>query len=200
MASDRAPRPMARRVSRRAPWWLWTLGAIVVVIAGVAALGGFADVPISRVPTIAVGATFHGSQVDSRVTGATVSADSPIGTDSAGGEWLIVSVVSTNRTNQPVPADAIGLRVIAGGVVTADQKPYLEVLQRDGAGVADLQPGLRTALDFLWKVPAGGLADGDPIVTGVFERLPQPDNPIFSDAYSNPVVKARLQFAIGDRS
>ncbi len=185
------------RVRRRVPWWLWAIGAIVVVIGVIAAIGGFNDVPISRVPTIALGSTFHGNEIDSSVTRATVSPDSPIGTDSGGDDWLIVTVVSTNRTTQPVPADAIGLRAIAGGVVTADQKPYLEVLDRNGSTIAELQPGVRTTLDFLWKVPAGALTDGDTIIAGVFERVPEPDNPVFFDAYSNPVVKARLQFAIG---
>ena len=47
------------RVRRRVPWWLWAIGAIVVVIGVIAAIGGFNDVPISRVPTIALGSTFH---------------------------------------------------------------------------------------------------------------------------------------------
>src|SRR6187402_275666 len=136
------------RVRRRVPWWLWAIGAIVVVIGVIAAIGGFNDVPISRVPTIALGSTFHGSEIDSSLTHATVSSDGPIGADSGGDDWLIVTVVSTNRTTRPVPADAIGVRAIAGGVVTADEKPYLEVLDRNGSTLSSLQPGVRTTLDF----------------------------------------------------
>jgi hypothetical protein len=180
---------------RRVPWWAWTLAAIAVVIGVVAALGGFADVPITRVRTIALGSTFHGQQVDSRVLGARVVAKAPGGSVSKKGAWLELDLESTDRTDAPVPVDAVSLRTIVGPI-GAGSGPDATLLSRGGSP-AELQPGIPTRLAVLWQVRTGAIRDGDRIVVGLFQQVPLTGRTVVVGQYGPPEVQARLQFTVG---
>jgi hypothetical protein len=192
------PATAARTGLRRVPWWVWTLLAIAVAVAVTAALGGFATAPISKVPTIGLGSTFHGQEIDARVLGARLTGTSPTGEKApAGHRWLELDLRSENTGDAPVPADAITLRTIVGsldGTTRADRT----LTSRDRGGIAELQPGIPTDLALLWKVPTGSVHDGDPIVVGVFESVPATGGAVYRDAYTAPDVKARVAFAVGD--
>jgi len=180
---------------RRIPWWAWVLVGVVAVVGLVAALGGFNDVPITKVRTIPLGSTFHGQEVDSRVLGAKVSASAPDGLRSSKGAWLQVELESVDRTNDPVPIDAISLRTIAGPV-EATAQPYATVLTRGGSPI-ELQPGVPTRMVVLWPIARGAIHDGDRIIVGVLQRVPKTGPTVTNGEYGPPVAEARLQFAVG---
>ena len=192
------PTTAARTGLRRVPWWAWTLLGVAGIVAVVAALGGFAQQPISRVPTIRLGSTYHGQEVDTRVLGAHLMARTPGGLRSEKGAWLEIEAESVNETSGPVPLAAISFRTIVDPVLEGDHDADLVVLTRSGETIRDLQPGVPTRLAFLWQVPAGGIRDGEKIVVGLFEAVPEAGRTVTAHQYTAPDVKVRLQFAIGD--
>jgi len=191
------PTTAARTGLRRVPWWAWTLLGAAGVVAVVAALGGFAQQPISRVPTIRLGTTYHGQEVDTRVLGAHLMARAPGGLRSEKGAWLEIEAESINKTSGPVPLAAISFRTIVEPVLHGDHDADQVVLTRSGGAIADLQPGVRTRLAFLWQLPTGAIHNGDRIVVGLFEAVPEAGRTVTAHQYTAPDVKVRLQFAIG---
>jgi hypothetical protein len=187
---------------RRFPWWAWSALAILVVVGSVAALGGFRDVPITRVPTISLGDTYRGAEVDARITGSELMDAAPDGsTPRPGHRYLALDVTVTDTTDHPVPATAITLRAVAGSAatgsaVTADQTAALMLLTRDGQTPASLEPGVPTLLSFFWQVPTAALDDGDRFVAGVFQSVPQ-SNVIFGSSYSDPTAVVRMVLHVG---
>jgi len=190
------PAVAARTGLRRVPWWAWAVVGIAVVVGLVAALGGFADAPIQKVPTIALGSAYHGQQVDARVTDARVVGVSPTGErPPAGRRWLQLDAEGLDTADRPVPVGAISLRTIVGpldGSTAADR-----VLSHRGTGaISEFQPGVRTPISFLWAVPTGSVRPGDRIVVGLFEATPVEGPTVLLDQYGPPDVKVRLVFEV----
>jgi hypothetical protein len=181
---------------RRIPWWAWTLAALVVAVGIVAAVGGFRDVPIQKVRTIPLGSVFHGRELDTRVLGARIVTTAPRGAITTGGPWLEIDVDTTNTSDAPVPRTAIDLRTIVTGAVGPTDEPS-SITGPRGGYPPSLQPGVRTRLSFLWALGARPVHAGDRVVVGLFEETPV-DDAIAGGVYSDPEVRVRLQFTIGD--
>jgi hypothetical protein len=191
------PTAAPRTGLRRVPWWAWVLLAIAIVIAVVAALGGFAPVRVTKVPTIALGGVYRGQQVDSRVLASRLVPAAANGErPPAGDTWLELELESTNTTDAPVPIDAISLRTIVGPL-DGTTDPKVTMSARDGGFPADLQPGVPARLDLLWAVKQGSVATGDPIYVGVFEAVPDSGPQVVTGGYTLPEVKVRVITAVG---
>jgi hypothetical protein len=182
---------------RRIPWWAWTLVGIAVVAGVVAALGGFSDVRLTKVRTIALGGVYAGQEVDSRVLAARIVTTAPGGQASPTGSWLEIELESTDHTDAPVPIDVISLRASIASVVDGVTAPDAQLTTRDGGTPRELQPGVPTRFAFLWKVPSGAIDDGERIAIGIFEALPETGRTVTLGEYGPPEVQARVISTIG---
>lgn len=177
--------------TRRVPWWGWTLAGIALVVALIAAVGGFAETPVTKVPTISLGDVYEGRQVDSSVEGLELSAVAPgLVLAGDGGQFAIATVLLTNHDDAPVPLSTIQLMLLI------DDIDYVEVAQQQvlarDLGIASvLQPGLPTEVIYLWNVPSSVSTD-DAAIIGLLESVPDTDSPYGDGELSEPLAVRRL--------
>lgn len=189
------PRLQPRAHPRRPTWALVGAGGVLAAIGIVAALGGFADTPITKVPTIAIGEVYEGQQIDVSIEGAEVGRQTAFLTADDGEQLVIVSALVVNRADVPVSNRAIQLVVLMGDVRLLED-PDAIVTPRDGETVGSLQPGVPTLLQYVWRT-RGDVASGDDAVVGIYEAVPDP-NDIYDPGQlglPNPVRRIELVLA-----
>jgi hypothetical protein len=192
--------PPARRTKRRLPWWLWTLIGAGSIIGIVALLGGFNEVPYTKLPQVQMGEAFVGNEVALQVDDIYLSRTAPVtGYDPAeeGDVFLVVETTAENTTNKPNIFIDRALRVLVDGAIGSTDAPYSVVDLRTGAYLDFLQPGLPLKVAYLWPVDERFIDPGQEIFLGIFERYAQED-PRFDDYRSEPVAIVRLAESIGD--
>lgn len=187
------------RVLRALPWWLWALLTAAAAVGGIAAIGGFNDVPIEELPSIAVGETHEGNEVNTTVTEVYVSTTHPVlGYELEDDKtYLVVEATFENTTDLPSLFADDALRVIVEGAIDADADPDGLYAPGTNAQVTFLQPDLPTEVVVVWEAPASRLDPGDDIAIGIFEQYRALDDPRFEDALTAPVPVARIDTIIG---
>ena len=184
---------------RRAPWWLWTVGVAAAVVAVVALLGGFADVPDTKLPVIAEGGTHVGGQLNTTVERIYLSDTKPGATYGASDEtqYLVVEATVANTTDLPSVFVGRLLRVVVDDAVEQGDSPSL-IEARTGLSLSFAQPGLPVLADFVWEVPRDEIAVGDTVFLGFFEQFPIYGDPVFGDdAFGAPTATARMESSVG---
>jgi hypothetical protein len=172
----------------------------VAIVGIVAALGGFNEVPIAKLPQVEIGEQFAGNEVSLQVDDIHLSRTAPVtGYDAPDGEiYLVVEATIENTTDQPNIFFNRALRVLVEGAVGSTDSPDNVVDLRTGDGVSFLQPGLPVEVAYLWSVDERQVDAGDEIFLGIFERYDAPDDPRFDDGKTSPVPIVRLAETIGD--
>lgn len=182
------------------PWWLWVVISAGAVVAIVALLGGFNEVPYKRLPQVQLGEVFVGNEVALQVDDIYLSRTAPVtGYDPAedGDVYLVVEATVENTTNEPNIFVDRALRVLVEGVISSTERPYSVANLRTGEYVDFLQPGLPLKVAYLWPVDERFIEPGQEIFLGIFERYAQ-DDPRFDDYLSEPVAIVRLAETIGE--
>ena len=192
-----APDSPARR---RGAWRVWAvvLAALAVAVAAIAGLGGFADVPTSSLPVIALGDTHHGSEVDTTITSVSLTTRAPGQSYEAdeGTQYLVVAATLLNTTDDPGSMTSELVRVLLEGEIDPSDDGRGLVDPRTGNQVGFLQPGIPLDAVFWWEVD-DTVKDGDDIIVGLFDHFPV-DDPRFGDtAYSAPTATARILTTVG---
>ena len=189
-----------QRRKRRLPWWLWVVVAAASLVGIVAALGGFNEVPIAKLPQVQLGERFDGNEVALQVDDIYLSRATPVtGYELDDGEvYLVVEATAENMTAEPNLFLSRALRVLVEGAIPSDERPYNVVELRTGDGVDFLQAGLPTRVAYFWKLDEDLIEPGQEIFLGIFERYDVPDDPRFDDAKSDPVPVVRLAESIGE--
>lgn len=191
----------SERRRRRVPAWGWTILAAAVAIGIVAALGGFRDVPIEKLPSIALGEAHEGSEYRTTVDAVYLSTQLPNTGYAAdeGTEYLVVETTVENLTDRAMSTLTRDLiRVLVTGVI----EPYGDGSApsvsdpRFGMAVGYLQPGLPLTVLYWWEVKDGAIDDGDEIVVGIFEHRFDSYNPAFDD-YTTTEAVARVITEVG---
>ncbi len=133
---------------RRIPWWAWVLGCAAVVIATIAVLGGFNDVPVEKLPKIALGESYTTNEVEVTVLSAELSDGTPVNHYTEDGkQYVIVEVELTATTDEPTLIASKLLRVLLEGVISPDDGETLDMDEvRNGTYPDPLQPGLTTRI------------------------------------------------------
>ena len=199
-----APEPHSARAGtfprRRVAWWVGVTIAAVAVIALIAVLGGFNDLPVQKLPVAALGSTHIGNEITATITGSELTTTAP-GTGYAlddGTVDLIVEATLQNTTNQATLFGSDLVRVLLTGVIDPKRDhPYSVVELRSGHSLNFLQPGLPTRVAFVWQLKVSDVTRGDPLIIGVFQRHPIANNPLFADAQSAPVPVERILTTVG---
>lgn len=170
---------------------------MVVVVGGIAALGGFNDVPLSSLPKVQLGETHHGSEVDTVITSVYLSKRAPGQQFDAddGQQYLVVAATLLNTTKGTDGPTTALVRVLLDGEVSANDEPYGLTDPRTGNSVGFLQPGIPLKAVFSWLVD-DTVKDGDDIIIGLFERFAV-DDPRFSDTAYTTEPTARILTTIG---
>ncbi|HWR85963.1 MAG TPA: hypothetical protein VN200_08220 [Rhodoglobus sp.] len=190
--------PIAPRL-RRMPWWLWTSGAVIAATGIVAALGGFAEVPVQQLPELRLGEEHVGNEITTVVDGVVLSRERPSSEyDDEEHDYVVVNLTVTNSTTTPTLFLSNSVRIVLGDVVDEFTAPDGATDPRNGTQVQFLQPGLPTEVAMSWQVTRGDVAVGDDIRIGVFERYDAPEDPRYRDAKTAPVVVAKLDTTVGE--
>lgn len=187
---------------RRIPWWAWVLAVAVLVTGLIAALGGFRDVPIEKIPTIELREPHLGGQLTTTVTRIYLSSVQPAsGYEPDDGEqYVVVEATVDNTTAEPSIFGRDLLRIVVDGVVEPDVAPDGVYFARQGVVLDFLQPGVQADMIFTWPVPEGTVAPGDDAIIGIFEQFQVLDDPVFGDtAYGSPTPTARILTTIEGR-
>jgi hypothetical protein len=184
----------------RGRWRIWVIlaAAAVVVVGGIAALGGFNDVPVASLPELQLGDTHHGNEVDTVVTSVYLTTRAPGQQFDAdpGTQYLVVAATMLNTTDSPGGLTTDLVRVLLEGEVSANDDPRGLVDPRTGNQVGFLQPGIPLDAVFSWEVD-DSVQVGDDIIIGLFDRFAL-DDPRFGDtAYSAATPTARILTTIG---
>lgn len=172
-----------------------------MAVVAVAALGGFNDVPIEKLPTVKLGSTQVGNEITTTVTGSYLSTTAPItGYDLAPGKVdLVVEGTLTDVTNKSSIFASQVVRVLLEGVIDPADDPDSTIELRSGKSLDFLQPGLPTKVAWVWKVDAAKVAAGDRLIIGVFSRHPVTDDPLFADAQSAAEPMVRIITTVGEK-
>lgn len=192
---------------RRGPWrggafrvWAILGVAVLVIVAAVAGLGGFNDVPVEKLPKISLGDVEHGTQVDTTITAVYVTPRAPGQSYEAeeGKQYLVVTATLLNTTNKPSTLTSELVRVLIDGVVSAnDDASFVD--PRTGNQVGFLQPGIPLEGAFSWLID-DTVENGDDVIVGIFDHFPT-DDPRYSDgAFTPPEPIARILTTIGERA
>ena len=188
-------------VRTRGRWRVWAIlgAAVVVVVGGIAALGGFNDVPVASLPKLQLGDTHHGSEVDTVVTSVYLTTRVPGQTYDAdeGTQYLVVAATMLNTTDGTSTLTDELVRVLVDGKVSANDGPDRGLVDpRTGSQVSFLQPGIPLDGVFVWEID-DTVKDGDEIIVGLFDHFAV-DDPRFSDtAYTTATPTARILTTIG---
>lgn len=170
-----------------------------MAVALIAALGGFNEVPIEKLPVIELGETYSSNEVDTRITGTYLTPQQPGYTFEAdeGMQYFVVEATLLNTTTTPDVLDRGLVRILLGDVVGPSEAPY-GVVKDGGFSLDFLQPGLEVHALYFWIVP-DTVAEGDDVVVGVFERHLIDDPRYGGDVYSSGEPMARVISTIGTR-
>lgn len=186
---------------RRLPWWAWTLAALAAVIAVVSLLGGFRDVPESKLPIIALGEPFEAEDVTTTITSVRLSPNRP-GTDleaETGSQYLLVTAILENDGLVPSSNGRSLVRVVLDGAIGADTEVDSLREVRTNSQLTFLQPGLPVEVEYAWPIAKDAAAPGDSLIVGLLTRYPIPYDPVFGDtALTQPSAVARIVTTIGD--
>lgn len=188
-----------RRGRSRVPWWAWVAAALVVVVGAVAAFGGFADATTTLVPRYELNEQFVGNETSVTIESVTLRAAKPdrYATETEGVSYLVVEATLENVLPGPSIFEREVVRVIVDGVIEAEDEPESVIDVRTKAQVGPLQPGIPMRVAYVWPVDAPGLAVGDDLIVGIFERYEIADDPLFDDARTRPRGAARVLTTIG---
>ncbi|CAN5276393.1 hypothetical protein BH09ACT5_BH09ACT5_12640 [soil metagenome] len=182
---------------------LWVLGAVAVaaaLVAVIALLGGFNDVPIEKLPVIELGDTHSGNEVDTRITGTYLTKQQPGYTfdADAGMQYFVVEATLLNTQDTTEVIDTGLVRVLLGDEIAPADDPDGVVKAGTAFSLDFLQPGLEVRALYFWLIP-DTVAEGDDVVVGVFERH-LVDDPRYGGAvYSSGEPMARVITTIGER-
>lgn len=169
------------------------------MIAVIALLGGFRDVPPSSLPRVAIGETYEGAELRVTVEGVTVSDLQPVSQRAAdeGEQYLIVTALLENTTTSASYQGSDSVRVRLDGVVSADDEPDRFIELRNAGGVGMLQPGLPVRVAYIWTVSTDDVAVGDPVAIALIERFRVSGDPIFGDdAYGARTLVGRIDSTV----
>lgn len=185
---------------RRGAWRVWAgIGVgLLVVIAAIAGLGGFSDVPTSSLPKLQLGDTHHGGELDTVITSVRLTTTAPgrIYQADEGKQYLIVSATLLNTTDHASLFGYDAVRVLLDGQVDPDEDGLGLIDPRTGSLVSFLQPGIPLDGVYTWEVDAS-VAEGDDIIVGLFDRFAV-DDPRFSDTgYTAATATARILTTVG---
>ncbi len=176
------------------PWWGWTLGGVVLVVALVAGVGGFGETPVTKVPTISLGDVYEGRQVDSSVESIELAAEAPGSVLSdEGGQVAIATVTLTNHDDSPVQMSTMQLMLLIEDIDYVELAEQ-QVVARDLGFSSVLQPGLPTEVLYLWNVPASVSTD-DLAIIGLLESVPDTDSLYGDGTLSEPLAVRRIEVA-----
>ena len=194
------PAERTRAGRLRLPWWLITIAALVAAVALIAALGGFSDVPESKLPEVKLGELVDGEEVRASVTSIYLSPTRPMSDIEAGDgqQYLIVEATLENTTKRPNIFQHDVVRVALDGVIEPTTAADAVVELRSGGQQSFLQSGLKAEVAYSWQIDAADAATGDEIFAGIFDRYKVANDPIFGDtAYTSPTPIARIITTIG---
>ena len=195
MTDAAAPQPRTR-----GRWRVWLISAVavVVVVGGIAALGGFNDVPVEDLPELSLGDTHHGNEVDTVVTSVYLATRVPGREYEAeeGTQYLLVTATLLNTTEGPAGLTTDLVRVLLDGQISGNDQANALANPRTGGQVGFLQPGIPVHGVFFWEVDDTVKA-GDDIIIGLFDRFPVDDPRFDGTAYTNPTPTARILTTIG---
>lgn len=181
---------------------LLAVGAVVVVLVVlVAALGGFNDVAVEKLPVIALGDTYAGTEVETRVTGTYLTGQQPGYTFDAdeGMQYFVVQATLLNTDKDTDVLDTGLIRILLGDAVAPGDQPK-GVLDADkNQAFGFLQPGLPVHVLYFWQVP-DSIGNGDEVIVGVFDRHLVVDPRLGGKVYSSGEPVARIVTTIGERS
>lgn len=191
----------ADQTRARGPWraWVIVVAALAVVVGGIAALGGFNDVPVQGLPDLALGDTHHGNQVDTVVTSVSLATRLPGQKYDVeeGTQYLLVEATLLNTTNGPNTMTTDLIRVLLGDEISANTATDGLRNVRTGEPILFLQPGLPVDGVFVWEVD-DAVTTGDDLIVGLMDRFPL-DDPRFSDvSFTAAAPTARIRTAIGE--
>jgi hypothetical protein len=170
------------------------LAGAVVVVGTIAVLGGFNDVPVEKLPKIAIGESYTTNEVEVTVLRAELSDSTPVNHFTEDGkQYVIVEVEVTATTDEPTLVASRLVRVLLEGVISPDdgETPDMDEL-RNGTYPDPLQPGLPTRIAYSWEIDAGRAQVGDQIIIGVYERYDDPNSAVFEDGKTAPVPVVRI--------
>ena len=191
-----APATPTRRGGR---WRVWAIvvATVIVIVGGIAALGGFNDVPVTSLPKLQLGDIHHGNEVDTVITSVYLTTRAPGQQFDAdfGKQYLVVAATMSNTTNAPGGLTNDLVRVLLDGQVSANDPTQGLVDPRTGDFVGFLQPSIPLNAMFSWKVD-DSVKNGDDIIIGLFDRFPV-DDPRFSDTAYSATATARILTTIG---
>lgn len=177
------------------PWWGWILAAAAVVVGLVAAIGGFAQTPISKVPTISLGDVYEGRQVDSRVESVGFATEVPPGmTVEAGSQVVVATVRLVNRADDPVSLSTLELMLLINEI------DYVKVSEQQFSAreldfPSSLQPGVPTEMLYFWEVPST-VAAGDAAIIGMLESVPDSRSVYGEDKLTEPLAVRRIDVTL----
>lgn len=173
------------------PWWGWTLAGIALVIALVAAVGGFAETPVTKVATISLGDVYEGRQVDWSVESIELTAEAPGAVlPDDGGQFAIATVLLTNHDDVPTPLGTAQLLLLIDSIDYVELSDQ-QVSARDLGFTSVLQPGLPTRMLYIWNVPSS-VSEDDAAILGLLEAVPDTDSPYGDGELGEPLAVRRI--------
>jgi hypothetical protein len=184
----------------RIPWWAWTLGALALVVAIVALVGGFASTPERELPIVPLGETVTGGELAASVDSVYLTNANPdTGDIDATVDYLVVETTIENISADPSAFIDSVLRVAVDGAIE-ESTPPSSILDTDrGLRTSYVQPGVPVTLSYVWSVDAAAIPAGTTIYLGLFDQFRVYGDPIFGDgAYTRPTVVAKLSTKLTD--
>ena len=182
------------------PWPLTVVAAAAAIVAIVALIGGFNDVPVERLPLVELGETHEGSEILTTVTGVYLTAVNPAtgSPAEAGEQFLAVTATLENTSTRPNLWQRDTIRVVVDGAIEPEKQADTNVEFPGNRGISFLQAGLPTDLVYLWRIKTTDAAPGDEVIVGIFDRFRVTNDPVFDDtAYTSPTPVARIVTTIG---
>ncbi|QHC71834.1 hypothetical protein [Rathayibacter sp. VKM Ac-2801] len=173
-----APRPRRRRAAVVA-------GAVVLAVAAVAAVGGFADVPEEDQPVLRLGETFSNELYSVTVESVEIADADPLAPTPDGTLAVVARATLLHSGDEPARSPEDWLRPL-----DLDLSPLALSLvsARDGSIAPPIQPGLPVEVFYIWRLAEGAdAASGDPVRLGVYERYVDTTGPI-DGARTAPVL------------
>jgi len=195
------PAERTRAGRLRLPWWVILIAAVIAAVALVIALGGFSDVPESKLPVVQLGDSVDGGEVRASVDRIYLSPTRPMSDLDAelGIQYLVVEATLENTTNRPNIFQYDVVRVALDGVIEPTTQTDALIELRSGQQVSFLQSGLAAEVAYIWQIDSADAAPGDEIFAGIFDRYRIANDPIFGDtAYTVPTPIARISTEIGE--
>lgn len=145
--------------------------AVVVVLAGSAAFGGLADAAGPPIAELELGRPHEGTPLTITVQGVSV-VDALPGTSAEpepGQSFLSVRAELVNEWDEPLLRPLDGVRVSGVDGLDAIAEAEMLLYATDGDALLRLQPGVPTAVDFIWPVRTADAVPGSPVTVRLFD-------------------------------